>query len=227
MLRVTNLCKSYHTPQGSLEILKNINFSVDQGCFTAVVGESGSGKSTLLQLLGTLDYADSGEIILNDIAIHNLPEHKLAMLRNQHIGFIYQAHHLIPELTAVENIMLPLLIQGIGQKEARSKALNLLQQLKIEERAFHIPAHLSGGEAQRVAVARAMITKPSLILADEPTGNLDESTATTVFNMMYNMCKSENIAVIMVTHSQSFANSCDNIYKLSQHQLSPATLKNT
>lgn len=224
MLHVTNLCKSYHTPQGSLEILNAINLDVDKGSFTAVVGESGSGKSTLLQLLGTLDYADSGEIILNGIAIHNLPESKLATLRNQHIGFIYQAHHLIPELTAVENVMLPLLIQGVSQDKAKEKALILLQQLKLEERALHIPAHLSGGEAQRVAVARAIITKPSLILADEPTGNLDESTATTVFDMMYKLCKSEDIAVIMVTHSRTFASGCDSVYKLSQHKLSPAII---
>jgi len=222
MLHVTNLCKSYHTPQGSLEILNAINLDVDKGSFTAVVGESGSGKSTLLQLLGTLDYADSGEIVLNGIAIHNLPESKLATLRNQHIGFIYQAHHLIPELTAVENVMLPLLIQGVSQEKAKEKAFVLLQQLKLEDRASHIPAHLSGGEAQRVAVARAIITKPSLILADEPTGNLDESTATTVFDMMYKLCKSEDIAVIMVTHSRTFASDCDSVYKLSQHKLSPA-----
>ncbi|HID36966.1 MAG TPA: ABC transporter ATP-binding protein [Ghiorsea sp.] len=220
MLCVTNLCKSYTTPQGNLEILKSVNLEVDKASFIAIVGESGSGKSTLLQLLGTLDYADSGEIFLNDIAIHNLPENKLATLRNQHIGFIYQAHHLIPELTALENVMLPLLIQGKSKKYAQEKALTLLQQLKLEKRATHIPAHLSGGEAQRVAVARAIITKPTLILADEPTGNLDESTATTVFDMILQLCKSEGVAVIMVTHSQAFAESCDHVYKLSQHQLS-------
>jgi len=220
MLCVTNLCKSYTTPQGNLEILKSVNLEVDKASFIAIVGESGSGKSTLLQLLGTLDYADSGEIFLNDIAIHNLPENKLATLRNQHIGFIYQAHHLIPELTALENVMLPLLIQGKSKKYAQEKALTLLQQLKLEKRATLIPAHLSGGEAQRVAVARAIITKPTLILADEPTGNLDESTATTVFDMVLQLCKSEGVAVIMVTHSQAFAESCDHVYKLSQHQLS-------
>ncbi len=220
MLRVTNLCKSYPAPQGRLEILKSINLKVDKGNFVAIVGESGSGKSTLLQILGSLDYADSGEIFLNNIAIHNLPENKLATLRNQHIGFIYQAHHLIPELTALENIMLPLLIQGKSKKYAQEKALTLLQNLKLEARAAHIPAHLSGGEAQRIAVARAIITKPALILADEPTGNLDESTATTVFDMMFELCKSKGIAVIMVTHSQAFANACDHVYQLSQHQLS-------
>jgi len=196
---------------------------VKQGSFTAIIGESGSGKSTLLQLLGTLDYADSGEIHLNKKPIHHLNENELAILRNQQIGFIYQSHHLIPELTALENTILPLLIQGVGYKESIIRAQALLEELGLKDRESHIPAHLSGGEAQRVAVARAIITQPKLILADEPTGNLDEITAHTVFNMMRDLCKSQEVAVIMVTHSRIFANACDEVYELSEHTLSLST----
>ena len=219
MFSVSNLCKSYPSPDGKLEVLQNVNLEVAAGSFTAIIGESGSGKSTLLQLLGTLDTADAGEIYLEDIAIHELKEDKLARLRNHHIGFVYQSHHLIPELSAEENVMLPLLIQGKSKAYAQEKAFTLLKNLGLEARVNHIPAHLSGGEAQRVAVARALITQPNLILADEPTGNLDETTASTVFTMMYDLCKSHGVAVIMVTHSKAFAYACDKVYQLSQHTL--------
>ncbi len=200
-------------------MLQDINLEVAPGSFVAIIGESGSGKSTLLQLLGTLDTADSGEIYLDGMAIHKLNEDKLASLRNHHIGFVYQSHHLIPELSAEENVMLPLLIQGKSKAYAQEKADILLKDLGLEARASHIPAHLSGGEAQRVAVARALITQPRLILADEPTGNLDETTASTVFSMMHHLCKSQEVAVIMVTHSKAFAHACDKVYQLSQHTL--------
>jgi len=219
VLTVTNLSKAYPTPLGPLQILDDISFSLQAGVFMAIIGESGSGKSTLLQLLGTLDQADSGEIYLGKIAIHALKERDLAMLRNRDIGFVYQSHHLIPELTALENIMLPLLIQGKSKAFAKEKALDLLGLLGLSERASHIPAHLSGGEAQRVAVARAIITQPKLLLADEPTGNLDETTAHTVFNMIKDTCKTYNIATIMVTHSKSFAHACDEVYELAHHKL--------
>jgi lipoprotein-releasing system ATP-binding protein len=223
---VSNLCKSHPSPDGKLEVLKGVDLEVKAGSFTAIIGESGSGKSTLLQLLGTLDQADSGEISLGDVAIHALKEKDLAMLRNHDIGFIYQSHHLIPELTALENIMLPLLIQGKKKIFAEKKALNLLASLGLNERASHIPAHLSGGEAQRVAVARAIITQPKLLLADEPTGNLDETTAHTVFNMIKKTCKDYQIAVIMVTHSKSFAHACDVVYELTHKKLKSIKPKN-
>lgn len=226
MFSVTNLNKSYPTPTGSLHILEKISFTLQAGTFMAIVGESGSGKSTLLQILGTLDQADSGEIYINNKAIHTLKEHQLAALRNREIGFIYQAHHLIPELSALENIMLPLLIQGENPVDAEKKATKLLADLGLENRGGHIPAHLSGGEAQRVAVARAIITEPSLLLADEPTGNLDESTAYTVFNLIKKICKDYQIAVIMVTHSKSFAYACDEIYELAHRELNKLTPKN-
>ncbi len=192
----------------------------------AIVGESGSGKSTLLQILGTLDRADSGEIFLNNDPIHHLTDNKLAHLRNKHIGFVYQSHHLIPELTAIENIILPLLIQGKNRTTAQKQASELLEILGLGNRQQHIPAHLSGGEAQRVAVARAIITQPSLILADEPTGNLDESTAYHVFSLMRDTCKKYNISIIMVTHSKHLADSCDVVYELSHRKLHKGISKN-
>ena len=191
----------------------------------SIIGESGSGKSTLLQILGTLDQADAGEIILNHTNLHGLPDKQLAPLRNKHIGFIYQSHHLIPELTALENVMLPQLIRGDSETSSKDNAISLLQSLGLSERIHHIPAHLSGGEAQRVAVARAVINQPSLILADEPTGNLDESSAYNVFSMMRDTCKEHNIAVIMVTHSKSFADACDEVYELSHKHLNKVLAK--
>ncbi len=223
MFSVHKLCKSFPSPQGELEVLKDVNLEVSKGDFIAIIGESGSGKSTLLQILGTLDKADSGKILLDQIEIQNLHEKDLAKLRSQHIGFIYQSHHLIPELTALENVMLPLLIQGKNKHYAGQHAEQLLKQLGLFDRAQHTPAHLSGGEAQRVAVARAVITKPKLVLADEPTGNLDETTAMTVFSMMRELCKSQNVAVLMVTHSQSFAKACDKVYALKKNTLSQLT----
>jgi len=226
VLSVRNLSKAYSTPEGKLQILDHINLSVEQGQFVAIVGESGSGKSTLLQILGTLDHADSGELSLGEEHLHQLSEHQLAKLRNQNIGFIYQSHHLIPELSALENVMLPMLIQGKKNSFVKEKANALLFSLGLAERSSHIPAHLSGGEAQRVAVARAIINQPKLILADEPTGNLDESTAYTVFNMMKETCKNHNIAVVMVTHSRTFAKACDEVYELAHQKLKKINIEN-
>jgi len=226
MLIVSQIHKSYNVPEGKLKILQDISFELEPGVFMAIVGESGSGKSTLLQILGSLDHPDSGEVSLNGHLLQNLNEQQLAQLRNQHIGFVYQSHHLIAELSAIENVMLPLLIQGKSETYARKQAKILLDELGLADRESHSPAHLSGGEAQRVAVARAIINKPSLILADEPTGNLDESTAHTVFSLIRDVCQKHMISVIMVTHSQSFANACDKVYELENHELTLLESKN-
>ena len=227
MLSVSNICKSYPVPHGQLPVLEDISFTLEPATFMAIVGESGSGKSTLLQILGTLDRPDSGKVILNDTSLFELHESKLASIRNRNIGFIYQAHHLIPELTALENVMLPLLIQGEKKEVAEQKAMELLASIEMSERKNHIPAHLSGGEAQRVAIARAIITKPTIILADEPTGNLDEVTANIVFTLMKDTCKQYNIAIIMVTHSRHFAHACDMVFELSHQQLKMVESKNS
>jgi len=215
VLRLENIQKSFQTASGHIHVLKGVNLQVNAGEFIAIVGDSGSGKSTLLHILGTLDHTDSGHIHLDQRDITSLNDNTAAAIRNQNIGFIYQAHHLIPELSAIENVMLPLLVNGQTFKEAKRKSTQLLQRLSLGHRLEHTPARLSGGEAQRVAVARALVNKPALILADEPTGNLDEQTAQDVFDAMKTLCQEENTAVIVVTHSMALATQTDRIMRLS------------
>ncbi len=217
--RVQGLRKSYHTPSSSVDVLKELELELSAGEFLAIVGESGSGKSTLLQILGTLDEADAGRILLNGTSLSGLSAAAKASLRNHQLGFVYQAHHLIPELTALENVMLPLMIRGSAEAAAKASAIRLLDRLKLGQRIDHTPARLSGGEAQRVAVARALIGKPDLLLADEPTGNLDEETADAVFQLMRQLCREEQAAVIMVTHSQALAAKTDRVLKLQHGRL--------
>ena len=219
MLKVTNLHKSFSAPAGELHILQGLAFELAEGEFLAVVGESGSGKSTMLQILGTLERPDRGEMLLDGEAIESLSSTRQAHLRNEKIGFVYQAHHLIPELTALENVALPLLVQGLPEKDAQLRASALLARLGLAARESHVPARLSGGEAQRVAVARALVTSPRLLLADEPTGNLDEHTAQEVFVLLQALCREENAAVVMVTHSMALARSCDRILYLHDGRL--------
>ncbi|MDQ6993939.1 MAG: ABC transporter ATP-binding protein [Mariprofundus sp.] len=216
---VTELHKGFAAPAGMLNILQGLSFSLQEGEFLAVVGESGSGKSTMLQILGTLERPDSGEIRLDGEPIQALSSSRQAQLRNQKIGFVYQAHHLIPELTALENVALPLLVQGCSEKEGQARAAALLARLGLAERQLHVPSKLSGGEAQRVAVARALVAKPRLLLADEPTGNLDEKTALEVFGILKQLCREEQAAVVMVTHSMALAKRCDRILYLHNGRL--------
>jgi len=216
LFKVQALCKGFDAPAGRLEILKGIEFELNEGEFLAVIGESGSGKSTMLQILGTLDRPDSGEIWLAGESIHGLSENEQARIRNEKIGFVYQAHHLIPELTALENVTLPLLVQGVSVAQAEERGRFLLERLGLAERVAHVPARLSGGEAQRVAVARGLATKPRLLLADEPTGNLDERTAHEVFEMLQQLCREERAAVVMVTHSKVLAAACDRMLRLHE-----------
>jgi len=222
LLNVTGLSKSYHGSSGTLDILKDVDFILHRGEFLAVVGESGSGKSTLLQILGTLDDPDAGNAYLAGQSIFSLSEAKRARLRNHSIGFVYQAHHLIPELNALENVMLPLLVRGEDKHDAEHVSVDLLQRLGLKDRLSHVPAKLSGGEAQRVAVARALVGKPSLLLVDEPTGNLDEATAKNVFQAMQCLCQQEGTAVVMVTHSMTLAGQVDRVLCLKQGKLIPA-----
>ncbi|OIO75012.1 MAG: lipoprotein ABC transporter ATP-binding protein [Zetaproteobacteria bacterium CG1_02_53_45] len=219
LLNVSNLCKGFDAPDGRLEILRAVEFDLLEGEFLAIVGESGSGKSTMLQVLGTLERPDSGEIRLAGESIENLGSNKQAQLRNEKIGFVYQAHHLIPELTALENVILPLMVKGVATDQANRRGMELLERLGLAKRAKHTPAKLSGGEAQRVAVARALAAKPRLLLADEPTGNLDERTAHEVFELLQQLCREENAAVVMVTHSRALAKACDRMLCLHEGQL--------
>ncbi len=219
MFRVDGLSKGFDAPAGYLQILKQLEFSLREGEFLAVVGESGSGKSTMLQILGTLERPDSGEIWLDGEFIHDLGAKQQAQLRNKKIGFVYQAHHLIPELTALENVALPLLVQGMTVNDAKQRAHELLGRLHLQSRERHVPARLSGGEAQRVAVARALVTNPRLLLADEPTGNLDERTARDVFEVLQQLCTEEKASVVMVTHSKGLAAACERMLCLKNGHL--------
>jgi len=221
LFRVQGLCKGFDAPAGHLQILQDLGFSLREGEFLAVVGESGSGKSTMLQILGTLERPDAGEIWLGGEPIHALGVNKQAQLRNEKIGFVYQAHHLIPELTALENVALPLLVQGLRASDAKQRAHELLTRLHLQDRERHVPARLSGGEAQRVAVARALATNPRLLLADEPTGNLDERTAGEVFEVLQQLCSEEQAAVVMVTHSKGLATACERMLRLHNGRLIP------
>jgi len=222
LLEISGLCKSFVSPAGPIDVLNGIDLNVMHREFVAVVGQSGSGKSTLLHVLGTLEPADQGSVVLDGEALFSLSPKKTAVVRNEKIGFVYQAHHLIPELNALENIMMPLLVRGNRREDAESRSMDLLERLGLRERAEHRPGKLSGGEAQRVAVARSLVGNPCLLLADEPTGNLDEHTAGEVFASLQQLCREENAAVIMVTHSRELARHCDRVLHLHEGRLSEA-----
>jgi lipoprotein-releasing system ATP-binding protein len=222
VLRVTDLHKTFDSPTGPIHVLNGIDVVLHRGEFMAITGESGSGKSTLLHVVGTLEPADSGDAVLNGRQLFGLKPKQTAEIRNREIGFVYQAHHLIPELDALENVMLPLLVRGESKSVAKAKAEDLLTRLGLKARFFHRPGRLSGGEAQRVAVARALSGEPGLLLADEPTGNLDEHTAGEVFAEMRQLCKQEGAAVMMVTHSSHLARHCDRMLHLHNGVLEEA-----
>ena len=205
MLIAKQLYKSY----GDLAILKGINLEVQQGEVVSIVGASGAGKTTLLQLLGTLDTPDSGEISINGIKPFSLGSKELSKFRNQHIGFIFQFHQLLPEFTAIENIILPALIKGTAKKEAEAMALDLLEMVGLTHRSTHKPAELSGGEQQRIAVCRALINKPSMLLADEPSGNLDSQNALELHKLFFTLREKFNQTFVIVTHNEQLANQAD------------------
>ncbi len=205
MIKAENINKHY----GSLHVLKNISLEIKQAEVVAIVGSSGAGKTTLLQLLGTLDKPDTGKIFIDNTEVASLSNKKLSAFRNKHIGFIFQFHHLLPEFTAIENICLPAFIAGVPKKEANEKAMNLLNLLGVIERAEHKPSELSGGEQQRVAVARALINSPSVILADEPSGNLDSNNAQELHKLFFDLRKELNQTFVIVTHNNELANMSD------------------
>jgi lipoprotein-releasing system ATP-binding protein len=200
-----NIFKAY----GNVKVLNGIDLSIQKGEVVSVVGASGAGKSTLLHILGTLDKADAGELLLNNIAVHALKGNELAAFRNKNIGFVFQFHQLLPEFTALENVCIPAFIGGVAKAEAEKKAMELLDFLGLPQRAHHKPGELSGGEQQRVAVARALINNPSIVLADEPSGNLDSHHAAELHQLFFRLRDHFQQTFVIVTHNEILANQAD------------------
>ncbi len=215
ILRTEGLCRSYRSGSAVLDVLKEINFALYSGELLGIIGASGSGKSTFLHLLGGISRPDSGSIFYSGEDISGMESSRLAEYRNRFVGFVFQFHHLLPEFNALENVMMPLLIRGMSRKAALPAAERLLGKLGIADRMFHNPAELSGGEQQRVAVARAMVTRPSVILADEPTGNLDEETGGRVFSLFLELREEYSLATVLATHNEELASRCDRVLRLT------------
>lgn len=219
ILHSTQLTKSYRDAGSKIEVLKGIDLSIAQGDSIAIIGPSGSGKSTLLHLMGGLDKPSSGDVFINEINWHSLNERQRCQLRNQNLGFVYQFHHLLPEFTALENTAMPLLLAGMAIDEAEQKSAQMLEHVGLKARVGHKPAQLSGGERQRVAIARALVHQPHCVLADEPTGNLDQNTAAKVFDLMLALNDQMNTALIIVTHDLNIAKRMDRILFLHEGAL--------
>jgi lipoprotein-releasing system ATP-binding protein len=201
MIRGVNITKQYN----QLTVVKNVSLEIAHGEIVTIVGKSGAGKSTLLHILGTLDRPSSGEVYLNGNLVSSLNDSQLSNFRNQHIGFVFQFHHLLPEFTALENVMMPALIKKMGKKESEVRASELLDYLGLKDRTSHKPSQLSGGEQQRVAVARALMNKPLVIFADEPSGNLDTQTSKELHDLFYQLNKDFKQTFVIVTHNEDLA----------------------
>jgi lipoprotein-releasing system ATP-binding protein len=218
-LTASGLNKTYQVGTERLHVLRDLDLAVERGEMVAVVGVSGVGKSTLLHLLGGLDRMDSGSIRIGDTEISALPESSLVPYRNKHIGFVFQFHHLLPEFNAIENAEMPLRIARVGAGRARTRATEVLRRLGLSDRLTHRPGMLSGGEQQRVAVARALVTEPSVLLADEPTGDLDEATADSLHALLRDMHRERNLSSVIATHNSRLAASCDRVLRLEAGRL--------
>ena len=210
ILRLENIEKYYSGSVDKLHIIRNLNLSVKEGEFISILGRSGSGKSTLLNVIGLLDKIDDGKIFIDGKEVDVLSDVEKDRLKNRMLGFVFQFHYLLPEFTALENVMLPALIDDFSNKsEIEKRAMELLKSVGLEERVHHKPSQLSGGEKQRVAIARALINSPKILLADEPTGNLDEETSETIFNILKDINKNRKQTIIVVTHSKDLAQISD------------------
>lgn len=219
LLRALNIHKSFHSGDEEIRVLQGIDIDVNKGDFISITGPSGSGKSTLLHILGGLQHPDKGEVILDGKLLYSHPDRELAKIRNERIGFIFQFHYLLSDFTVLENIMIPLLIKGTNRSVAEKKVKELLKMVDLEDRAHHKPQTLSGGERQRVAVLRAIINQPSLLLADEPTGDLDWEHANTILQMLMDLHKEKEMTVIIVTHNKRVAKIAKNTYNLTKGRL--------
>lgn len=220
ILNSQKLSKSYNDGTSKVDVLKGIDLSIAKGDRVAIIGPSGSGKSTLMHLLGGLDKPTSGEVCINEVNWQKISEKQRCQLRNERLGFIYQFHHLLPEFTALENVAMPLIISGMETKKAEQQASEMLESVGLKPRVEHKPAQLSGGERQRVAIARALVHQPHCVLADEPTGNLDQTTAGKVFELMLELNRQMNTALVIVTHDLQIAKRMDRVLVLHEGTLS-------
>ena len=203
ILQAKNIDKSFSNGKTKLSVLKNLSLDVEVGQIITIMGQSGSGKTTALNILGTLDQADAGELTINGTQVHDMNETELSTIRNRDIGFVFQFHHLLPEFSAIENILMPTWINGVDDR--RDRALDLIEKMGLSERKDHFPSQLSGGERSRVAVARALMNKPKLVLADEPTGNLDEKNANKLIDLLGKINKDFHQAIVLTTHNPKIA----------------------
>jgi len=219
LLRVQNLKKEFRTGNSRLVLFENLSFNVQAGEMLAIVGESGAGKSTLLHILGVLDSASAGDVYFAKLDLGKLSEEAAAEFRGRELGFVWQFHYLLPEFTAVENVAMPLLMQGVAAKEAEQQALHWLQEVGLADRASHRSGELSGGEQQRVALARALVTRPKILMADEPTGDLDNRTADAVFDLIARLHRDYRLTSIVVTHNHAFARRCDRVLHLERGRM--------
>ncbi len=221
MIQTTGITKHF----GSLQVLKGIDLSINKGEFVSIIGASGAGKTTLLQIIGSLDKADQGNIRVDGIDLNKLSDKQLAAFRNQHIGFVFQFHQLLPEFTALENVCIPGFIAGRKKQEVEAKAKELLTQMGLSERIGHKPSQLSGGEKQRVAVARALINQPSLILADEPSGSLDSANKKELHSLLRQLCNNYGLTILVVTHDKELADVSDRIIEMRDGNILSSTTK--
>lgn len=219
VLKLENIHRVFRQGRSELHVLNNASFTIHPGEIVALVGPSGSGKSTLLHIAGLLEQADEGTVEMLGTDCTRLKDDRLTEMRRKHLGFVYQYHHLLPEFSASENIMLPQMIAGLKKDEARERAAQLLEMLGLTDRASHRPARLSGGEQQRVAIGRALANAPDLLLADEPTGNLDPDTAGEVFNMLLGLTRGVGLTAIIATHNPDLASRMDRIVRLEEGHL--------
>ncbi|MDG1020979.1 MAG: ABC transporter ATP-binding protein [Emcibacteraceae bacterium] len=216
IVEIKDIYKSFTQGEHHLEILKGISLSISSGEVVALVGSSGAGKSTLLHIMGLLERADQGDVIMSGIPTKDLTDIKRTKIRRLEIGFVYQFHNLLPEFTALENVVMPQLIAGVASKVAKERAENLLSKMGLSERISHRPAELSGGEQQRVTIARGLANRPRLILADEPTGNLDEKTGNEVMDVLLSLSKEEGISALIATHNNELADRMDRTVTLKE-----------
>ena len=219
MLRVQNLRKAFRSGNSELVLFENLTFQVQAGEMLAIVGESGAGKSTLLHILGVLDRASGGDVYFAQLDLGKLSEEAAAEFRGRELGFVWQFHYLLPEFTAAENVAMPLLMKGAPRREAEKQALEWLQEVGIADRASHRSGELSGGEQQRVALARALVTRPKILMADEPTGDLDNRTADAVFDLIAKLHRDYRLTSLIVTHNHAFARRCDRVLHLERGRM--------